>query len=69
MYPVVKVKAGRFWCIHSSSGGVRWGGVAIQGIVHRDVQVASDLGMDGSGCAWAQVSGGLGVAGVVGVGS
>ena len=25
-------------------------------------------GVDGSGCAWAQVLGGLGVAGVVGVG-
>ena len=29
----------------------------------------SHLGMDGSGCAWAQASGDLGVAGVVGAGS
>ena len=65
----MKVEAGKFWCIHSASGGVRWGRVAIQGIVHCDVQVTSHSGTDGSGCAWAWVSGGLGVAGVVGVGS
>ena len=30
--------------------------------------LTSHSGTDGSGCAWAQVLGGLGVAGVVGVG-
>ena len=44
-------------------------GVASQGIVHHDIQVASHSGADGSGCVWAWVSGGLRVAGVVGVGS
>ena len=64
----MKVEAGKFWCIHSASGGVRWG-VAIQGIVCCDVQVVSHLGVDGSGCVWAWVSGGLRVAGVVRAGS
>ena len=44
-------------------------GVASQGIVHHDIQVMSHLGVHGSGCAWAWVSGGLRVAGGVGAGS
>ena len=44
---------------------MRWWG--LPGNCH-DVQVTSLLGMDGSGCAWAWVLGGLGVEGVVGAG-
>ena len=50
--------------LFSQDSGVKWGEVARELSSH----LTSCSGADGSGCAWAWVLGGLGGAGVVGVG-